>query len=94
VIDAREWVPDRTVEPQRRLAAALLTDAIGCYQTHAGAEDPVSRRLFAEAEAWIRSTDSRHVCSFESVCEILDLDPAFVRRGLRKWRDRALGPAR
>jgi hypothetical protein len=62
----------------RRLCAAVLTDAVKVYlHSHRG-------KRFKEAKAWIESTDRAGVFSFERVCEVLALDPAYLRRGLRR----------
>ena len=66
---------------QRALMQAVLQDAILCLRGHAY---PVRdrARLAAEAEQWIRSTDRRWPFSFESVCDTLSLDPAYLRQQL------------
>jgi len=39
-------------EPERRLVAALLEDAVECFQKHLRARDPKARQLFLDAEEW------------------------------------------
>jgi hypothetical protein len=80
---------------ERRLMAALLEDAIRVYQREAGSRNRRRQRLFRETERWIESSDSDRSCpfAFEGVCEVLRLDPDYVRRGLRAWKKRAVrGP--
>ena len=31
--------------------------------------------------------------SFENLCEVLGLDPDFVRSGLARWKEQQVGPA-
>lgn len=74
-------------EPERRLAAAVLRDALICYQRCFGARDRGSRTLFLETEAWITATDKAWPYSFERLCEFLNLDPTVIRQKLRRWRE-------
>jgi len=83
----RKRVPQ---EPEYRLIVAVLEDAIDCYQKHMFARDPKSRELFEDAEAWISSDDRKWPYSFVSICDILNLNPHYVRRGLEGWRDAQL----
>ena len=75
-------------EPERRLVTALLQDAVECYQKHLYARDHKARQLFADAEEWIMSQDRCYFFSFENVCDLLEINPEFVRRGLVAWRER------
>ena len=75
-------------EPERRLVIAVLQDAIECYQKHLFARDHKARQLFTDAEEWIMSEDRVYFFSFENVCELLEINPAFMRRGLVAWRER------
>ncbi|MCX8071986.1 MAG: hypothetical protein N3C12_05990 [Candidatus Binatia bacterium] len=73
-------------EPERRLVVALLQDAVECFQKHLFAHERKKRQLFLEAEEWISSTDRTWPFSFENVCEQLQLDPEYVRKGLFAWK--------
>lgn len=75
--DARQR---RELEPQRKLAIAILRDAIDCYREHARSEASPSRQLFVDAEAWITSCDRDYCFSFENVCELLGMDPDWIRQ--------------
>ena len=68
--------------------AAILMDAIRCFQTYLLSSRPRERRLFKEAEEWIDQTDPAYVFSFFRICEALGLDPGYIREGLRQWRNR------
>ena len=74
---------------ERRLLLAILEDAIRCFQTYLFARETRGRVLFREAEQWLASED-RDLFSFETICEVLGIDPQQVRRGLHRWRDRQL----
>jgi hypothetical protein len=78
------------LKPERRLIIAILQDAIECYQKNLFAREGKARQLYADAEEWIDSEDRSHYFSYENICEILDMNPGFVRRGLHAWRQRQL----
>lgn len=84
----------KIAEPERRLMAAVLTDAIECYQKYALANDPRGRCLFEEAEVWITSEDRSWLFSFENICETLVFDPGLVRRQLGQWKERRAAEGR
>jgi hypothetical protein len=72
--------------PEYLLAAAVLEDAINCFQKHCEARDPKARRLFDDAAEWIGSDDREWPFSYVNICELLDLHPDYVRSGLLSWR--------
>ncbi len=72
------------VEGERRLMLAVLEDAVTCYHRFALARDERGRHEFAEARAWIESTDRDWPFSYENVCDVLGIDPAYIRDGLRR----------
>ena len=53
---------------ERRLLWAMLLDAVTCFCKHRRARDNAGRKLFREAERWIRARDDRWSFSFQSVC--------------------------
>jgi hypothetical protein len=69
---------------ERRLMLAVLGDAVDCYRRGRRARDPATRLLFDETRAWLESTDRRALFSFESICDALDIDADYLRRGLRQ----------
>jgi hypothetical protein len=73
-------------DPEERLMFAVLTDAIECFQKYIGSDNPRSRRLSAEAEAWITNQDASWPYSFEHICQVLNLSPGYLRLGLMQWR--------
>lgn len=75
---------------ERRLMAAILEDAIDCFQKYLWAKDNRSRNLRLEAENWFVSDDDSWPFSFINVCYALDLEPGFLRRGLMEWKERQL----
>ena len=63
---------------------AVLEDAIECFQKYADAHDGKRERSFLEAEEWILERDSDWPFSFENICNVFDLDPNYIRRGLMR----------
>jgi len=66
---------------------AVLEDAVDCFQKHAHSRDPRAEQLFAEAQEWVDSTDRSWLFSYENICDTLEINADYVRRGLREWRE-------
>lgn len=81
------------LEPEKRLMFAVLEDAIRCYQDNFISRSGKKKRHFEEVEAWMLSEDGDWVFSFENVCEVLGVNPAYIRQGLARWKPR-LSPVR
>lgn len=75
-------------EPEMRLILAILEDAINCFQDNLTAESGKGKKLFNEAEEWILEEGGDWTFSFRNVCELLGLNPAYVRQGLLRWKQR------
>lgn len=80
-----------------QLVVAVLEDAINCFQKHFLARDNYGQRLFREAYEWMMvspgtppSDDDAPAFTFEYICEVLGLDPDYIRRGLQHWREQQL----
>lgn len=74
------------LEPEQQLVMAVLEDGINTFQDNCGAQHPRKQRLFEEAEAWIFTDKHDWIFSFNTVCSLLNLDPNYLRRGLRQWQ--------
>ena len=79
------------LSPQKRLMLAVMEDAIECFWKYARARDGRSERLSLEAEEWILEQNSDWPFSFENICEALNLDPKYLRRGLLKKQQLIIG---
>jgi hypothetical protein len=77
-------------EPEIRLVIAILEDAIDCFQKHLWAREHKARQLFEDSEAWILSEEREWPFSFENICELLDLNPEYLRNGLLAWKEHQL----
>jgi len=92
VILPRQFLSKRneTATGERYLLVAVLDDAVHCFQKNLFARGNQQRRLFRDAEQWVFGGAVNPPFSFEGVCRILDLDPEYIRGGLRRWRDRQM----
>jgi hypothetical protein len=77
------------VRGEKRLMLAVLEDALDCYQKYALCRDGHGQQLFEEAHSWITSNDRGWFFSYENICETLEINPEYLRRGLETWRSRA-----
>ncbi len=71
-------------EPEKALLRAILEDAIHCYRKYQKAQSRVGRNRFHEAEKWIMESGHDWIFAFDNVCQLLGLDPMYVRRRLRE----------
>ena len=71
---------------EEKLMLAVLQDAVECFQENALSEQPWEKKLFQEAEDWILAKNSDWLFSFENICETLQLNPGYIRRGLLVWK--------
>lgn len=77
------------VKGEKRLMLAVLQDALDCYQKYAFSKDGPGRQLFCDAESWILCEDRDWYFSFENICETLEINPEYLRRGVQRWRANA-----
>jgi hypothetical protein len=78
-----------SVRGEKKLMLAVLQDALDCYQKYAFSKDSHGRQLFADAESWITRPERDWYFSFENICETLEINPDYLRRGVREWKRRA-----
>jgi hypothetical protein len=81
-------------QSQVALMRAVLDDALSCYHKQFGPHTSHERRLAQEAEAWFLDHDDRWPFSFVSICHALNLEPEYLRRGLKQWRQHPPGAPR
>jgi hypothetical protein len=81
---------EASLVPEKRLMLAVLEDAIASFQRAF-----IQPRAMMEegedfdVEAWLESDDMSWPFSFASICQALDMEPAYLRTGLADWRTRA-----
>ena len=66
--------------PEKALLLAVLEDAIHCFRHYSAAHDRVSKQRFREAETWINRHERDGVFTFDNVCELLGIEPEYLRR--------------
>jgi hypothetical protein len=82
------------LQPEKRLQLAVLQDAILTFHRLAAVERLRARRFFAEVDAWFASDEANGPFTFVTICDTLNLDPDYIRQGLRRWRARTSGAAK
>jgi len=75
---------------ERRLMFAILEDAIECFQKHLLAEENKRRQLHIDAELWFLEDDPSWLFSFVNICDVFEIHPVFLRRGLLAWKTKQL----
>jgi hypothetical protein len=83
----RKSAPSR--RPIQRLMLAILVDALDCFRNYAGAPTFTRRgRLHSEAASWLFDGTAEGPCSFAWVCLALEIDPSYLRAGIRRLEAR------
>lgn len=72
---------------EKRLMLAVLEEAVATFQRHLDSKNRHGQRVFQEAEEWIQSTDSSWPFAFENICNALEINPEYLRRGLERWKE-------
>lgn len=93
LITLADLVPVRLSDPiavrlrmkgEFRLLWAVLADGIACYLRSGDQPSAMMRELFQEANDWIEATEGDGLCSFIGICGAFQIDPDYLRRGLRR----------
>ncbi len=79
------------LNPEQVLMLAVLEDATICFQDHVAATCKRKRSLHLEAEQWFLDEDRTYLFSFENICDSLGFEPTYLRQGLARWKEAALG---
>jgi hypothetical protein len=77
-------------KPEEQLMLAVLEDAVFCFQKYVFAQDKKGQGQFREAEEWILENNSEWFFSFKNICEVLEINPEYFRRGLLRWKEKQL----
>jgi hypothetical protein len=78
--------------PELVLAAAVMAQAMADVRLRR--RDGRDHIQVSSALRWIRSDDTKWPLSFRRVCELLDLDPGWVRQNVRRWLDTSANQGR
>ena len=77
------------LEPEIRLMLMILEDALQCYQRYYAARHVLGQREFRDSKRWIFGPDEDWIYSFNHICACIDIDPEYLRKGLRQWHKTA-----
>ena len=71
---------------ERRLLTAVLHQALDDLSEYGSRSDPNARRIHEAASGWIfgKQLDADDHLSFDRTCELVGLDPTYVRRLVRE----------
>jgi imidazolonepropionase-like amidohydrolase len=78
------------LEGEKRLVLSVLEDAVECFMKCIDSPTSKGQRLYRDADEWINLEDKHWVFSFDNVCDMLDINPEYMRRGLKGWKERKL----
>jgi hypothetical protein len=78
------------LEGEKRLVLSVLEDAVECFMKCIDSPTNKGQRLYRDADEWIHLEDKHWVFSFDNVCDMLDINPEYMRRGLKGWKERKL----
>lgn len=80
-------------QPERRLMRAVLESAVMLYRrtliNTAKAKKikgQNTEKILRECEEWFSGNDNVWYYSFENICDVLELNPGNIRRGLGNWK--------
>jgi hypothetical protein len=81
----------RHLEPEQELMLAILCDAIECIFKYCEEPVPMRAKLFRDAQEWLFDEEEKEPFSFLNVCDSLNFDPGYLRRGvLEKMRAKSV----
>ncbi|HSP99283.1 MAG TPA: hypothetical protein VL049_18845 [Candidatus Dormibacteraeota bacterium] len=69
--------------PEKSLAAAVLASALVEIRDHSG--DPKHAAAVADELAWVRADTVDRLYTFRRLCELLNLEPQWVREVVERW---------
>lgn len=68
--------------PECSLMVAVFEDAVRCLLNHCRATNRTERALYNDARRWILSCEPAGLYAFANVCDLLGLEPDYMRRHL------------
>jgi hypothetical protein len=85
-----QWRGTSGLEPEKSLMLAVLLDAVECFQEYVLLRDEHTNRRFRETEDWLFRNDHKWLFSFRNICDALEIDPQYLRKGLLHWKQNAM----
>lgn len=80
----------RVISSEQELMAAVLDEAIADYQRYLVGGGRRSMKRFAEVEGWLLRDDTQWIFSYVNCCDFLGIEPAYLRGGLLRWKQKKL----
>jgi hypothetical protein len=72
----------RIIDGERRLMFAVFEDAIRSYVMCLSSKSPARRREFEEVKGWMDLRGHHSVFSFDSLCDLFEIEPNLLRSQL------------
>jgi hypothetical protein len=72
------------IDGERRLMFAVFEDAIRSYVMCMSSKSQARRREFEEVKGWMQLRGYHSVFSFDSLCDLFEIDPDLLRNQLSK----------
>lgn len=89
VTDTEHFTQKRSLvfeSPDHRMRFRILEEAFDDYTKNIAQEKNAQKRLFAEVFDWFfNEHNSSWPCSFVTICQLFDLDPGYIRKGIILW---------
>jgi hypothetical protein len=76
----------RIIDGERRLMFAVFEDAVRTYVMCMSSKTPARRREFEEVRGWMELRGYHSLFSFDSLCELFEVDADLLRRQLKSLR--------
>ena len=76
----------RLIDGERRLMFAVFEDAIRSYVMCLSSKSQARRREFEEVRSWMDLRGHHSVFSFDSLCDLFEIEPDLLRSQLGKMR--------
>ena len=74
----------RQLEGEKRLMLAVLRDAVECLEKYRGVKMGAPKELYQDALSWIEDRSTEWFFCFNNICDLLELDPDYLREFLLK----------
>tara|TARA_Y100000310_G_scaffold81523_1_gene78081 strand:+ start:147 stop:584 length:438 start_codon:yes stop_codon:yes gene_type:complete len=75
-----QYIEPKHIEtPEKKLMLKVFTNAIESLYKYSKSNDPAKKKKFREDRTWINSDDKNSLYSFLNLCEMLEIDPGYIR---------------
>jgi hypothetical protein len=74
----------RHLDGEKKLMLAILRDSVECLDKYRSSRSSYGRALYQDAIEWITDNDTAWLFSFTNICDLLGIDPDYLRSNLLK----------